>query len=122
MDEFETEMTTKGTSGTRSRSLDEVRSELLADDEVRTEYERLEPFEQLAIFVIRRRRTLGLTQAQLAERMGTSHSAVSRIESGQHKTSFDTLVKLGEAFGERFVFGFESGGAKRPVRELISVR
>jgi transcriptional regulator with XRE-family HTH domain len=63
----------------------------------------------------------GLTQQELAKRMGTSHSAISRIESGQHKTSVDTLQRLAEALGVRFVVGFESGPAERPVRELVSV-
>ena len=42
--------------------------------------ERLAPYEQIARIVIRRRLDLGLTQEQLAERMGTSYSAISRIE------------------------------------------
>jgi transcriptional regulator with XRE-family HTH domain len=37
----------------------------------------------LARIVIRRRGQLGLSQAELARRMGTSHSAISRIETGK---------------------------------------
>lgn len=80
---------------------------------------RLEPYEQLARIVIRRRMDLGLTQAQLAGRMGTSHSAISRIESGQHPTSVRTLQRLATALEMRFVMGFEHGPKKRPVRELV---
>lgn len=54
-----------------------------------------------------RRGSLGLTQAELAARMGTTASAVSRIESGQHATSARTLKKLGDALGARAVLGFE---------------
>jgi len=64
---------------------------------------------------------LGLSQQELAERMGTSHSAISRIESGQHKTSVETLRRLADALGLRFVVGFEHGSADRPVRELVTV-
>src|SRR5438270_720831 len=71
--------------------------------------ERLAPYEQLARIVIRRRMELGLTQEQLAERMGTSHSAISRIESGQHSTSVQTLQRLAAALEMRFVMGFEHG-------------
>jgi len=53
--------------------------------------------------------------------MGTSHSAISRIESGQHRTGVETLRRLSEALGLRFVMGFESGPPERPVRELVSV-
>jgi DNA-binding XRE family transcriptional regulator len=80
--------------------------------------ERLAPYEQLARILIRRRMDLGLTQAQLAERMGTSHSAISRIESGQHSTSVQTLQRLAEALEMRFVMGFEHP-ADKPVRELV---
>ncbi|MGH3002595.1 MAG: helix-turn-helix domain-containing protein [Gaiellaceae bacterium] len=82
--------------------------------------ERLAPYEQLAGIVVRRRMDLGLTQEQLAERMGTSHSAISRIESGQHSTSVQTLQRLADALEMRFVMGFEHGPAETPVRELVS--
>ena len=82
---------------------------------------RLAPYEQLARIVIRRRLDLGLTQEQLAGRMGTSHSAISRIESGQHGTSVQTLQRLAAALEMRFVMGFEHGPADKPVRELVPV-
>ena len=81
--------------------------------------ERLTPYEQLARIVIRRRTELGLTQEQLAGRMRTSHSAISRIESGQHGTSVQTLQRLAAALEMRFVMGFEHGPADKPVRELV---
>jgi transcriptional regulator with XRE-family HTH domain len=95
--------------------------ESLEDPAFRAEYERLAPYEELARIVIMRRAALGMTQAELADRMGTTASAVSRIESGQHATSAQTLKKLGDAFGGRAVVGFEFGSAKRPERELIAL-
>lgn len=95
--------------------------ESLKDPEFRAEYERLAPYEELAQIVIMRRAALGLTQAELATRMGTTASAISRIESGQHATSAQTLKKLGDAFGGRAVVGFEFGPAKRPERELVAL-
>lgn len=89
------------------------------DPQFRAEYERLAPYEELARIVIMRRAALSLTQAELAARMGTTASAVSRIESGQHATSAQTLKKLAAAFGVRAVLGFESGSAERPERELV---
>lgn len=83
--------------------------------------ERLAPYERIARFVIMRRAELGLTQKQLAGRMGTSHSAVSRIESGQHRTSVATLERLAHALEVRFVMGFESGPEDAPVRELVAL-
>jgi len=95
--------------------------ESLKDPEFRAEYERLAPYAELARIVIMRRAALGLTQAELAARMGTTASAISRIESGQHATSAHTLKKLGDAFGGRAVVGFEFGPAKRPERELVAL-
>jgi transcriptional regulator with XRE-family HTH domain len=72
----------------------------------RAELERLAPYETLARIVIRRRGALGLSQAQLAKRMGTSHSAISRIESGQHPTTVQTLRRLAAALDTHLVVGF----------------
>ena len=93
--------------------------ESLKDPAVRAEYERLAPYEALARIVIMRRGSLGLTQAELAARMGTTASAISRIESGQHATSARTLKKLGDALGARAVLGFEFGSTEHPERELV---
>jgi ribosome-binding protein aMBF1 (putative translation factor) len=87
----------------------------------RAEQKRLAPYEEIARIVIQHRMALGLSQQELAERMGTSHSAISRIESGQHKTSVETLRRLADALELRFVVGFESGSTDRPVRELVTV-
>lgn len=85
----------------------------------REAHDRLAPYEQLARIVVRRRTDLGLTQEELATRMGTSHSAISRIESGQHSTSVQTLQRLAATLEMRFVIGFEHGPAEKPVRELV---
>ncbi|SRR5713226_1885292 len=86
----------------------------------RGEQERLAQFEELARLVIKHRAGLGISQEELARRVGTSHSAISRIESGRHKTSVETLQRLAHALGLRLVLGFESGSRERPVRELVS--
>jgi ribosome-binding protein aMBF1 (putative translation factor) len=93
----------------------------LKNPEFRAEYERLAPYEELARIVIMRRAALDLTQAELATRMGTTASAVSRIESGQHATNAQTLKKLADAFGVRAVFGFEDGTTEQPERELVTL-
>lgn len=83
----------------------------------RDEYDRLEPFEQIARVVIMRRAELGLSQQEVAERMGTTASVISRIESGQHRTSTKTLRRLAEALEGHAVFGFEFDGAQE--QELV---
>jgi ribosome-binding protein aMBF1 (putative translation factor) len=79
--------------------------------EYRRERARLDPFEAIARQVILRRGELGLTQKELAERVGTSHSAISRLESGQHRASIATLERVGEALGLRLVVSLEPTAA-----------
>lgn len=40
------------------------------------------------------RRRAGLTQRELAERAGTTQSAVARLESGRTRPSFDTVLRM----------------------------
>ena len=86
----------------------------------RMEQRRIAQFEELARLVIKHRFELGLSQKELARRVGTSHSAISRIESGRHQTSVATLQRVARALGLRLVLGFESGPDDKPRRELIS--
>ncbi len=86
----------------------------------RAEQQRLAQFEDLARLVIKHRAALAISQQELARRVGTSHSAISRLESGRHKTSVETLQRVAGALGVRFVFGFESGPRNSPTRELVS--
>ena len=90
------------------------------DPEYRAAQERLAPYEGIARLVVTRRAELRLTQEQLAERMGTSHSAISRIESGQHRTTVATLERLAQALDVRLVLGFESGSSEAPVHQLVT--
>ncbi len=86
--------------------------------EYRDEAARLAPFEQVARMVIGRRIELGISQEQLAARMETSASTISRIESGQHVTSFTTLERLAAALEVKLLVGFETEAGDR---ELVSV-
>jgi ribosome-binding protein aMBF1 (putative translation factor) len=88
---------------------------------IRKEEARLAPYRGIARIIIMHRLDAGITQQELAERMGTSHSAVSRIESGWHTAKPETLSRLAEALDMRFVMGFESGPAENPKRELVAV-
>lgn len=86
--------------------------------------EEQKPYEDFARLVIQKRMQLGFTQEELARRMGTSHSVVSRLESGQHRFSFATMRKLAKALDTHLVCGFqdEAPGSKSrgtPKRELV---
>jgi ribosome-binding protein aMBF1 (putative translation factor) len=87
----------------------------------REAHDRLQPFEEIARIVIMRRARLGLSQQQLAERMGTTASVISRVESGQHRSSAETLRRLAEALEGHVVLGFEFGTEAQPERELVTL-
>jgi transcriptional regulator with XRE-family HTH domain len=71
--------------------------------------------------VIARRQALGLTQQELAACVGTSHSVISRIESGQRPTSVTTLRRLAEAFDTHLVVGFDDRPDEIRDAELVVV-
>jgi ribosome-binding protein aMBF1 (putative translation factor) len=81
----------------------------------------LEPFEQLARIVIMRRAKLGISQRDLAKRMGTTPSVIARIESGRHRASTETIRRLAQALDGQAVFGFDFGTPNRPERELVAL-
>src|SRR6188472_3478571 len=49
------------------------------------------------------RKHRGMTQAQLAEVLGTSQSAVNRIERGHQNLSLEMLARIGEALDSEIV-------------------
>lgn len=83
---------------------------LLADPTVKAAYDALEDEYTALRAILSARREAGLTQAQIAERMGTTASAVSRLEgslsSEKHSPSFATLRKYAAACGKKLVISF----------------
>lgn len=53
----------------------------------------------LAADLVARRRAEGLTQVEVAERMGTSQSAVARLEAGQGDLRLSSLERYAAALG-----------------------
>jgi len=76
---------------------------MLENPEVKAEYDALDTEFALLDECLAARRRAGLTQAEVAERMGTKAPAVARIESGggskRHSPSVTTLRKYAEAVG-----------------------
>jgi predicted transcriptional regulator len=81
---------------------EKLKARLLANPKVRAEYDTLAPESEIAAELLRARLRAGLSQAELAERMGTSQSAIARLESGQTLPSTKTLLRYAEATGSRF--------------------
>ncbi|MPY95882.1 MAG: helix-turn-helix domain-containing protein [Acidimicrobiia bacterium] len=56
---------------------------------------------QLLASLTARRRSLGLSQTEVAARMGTSQSAVARLEAGEADLRLSTLERYAAALGRR---------------------
>ena len=82
---------------------EEMVAEWLENPEFQAEYDALE--EEFAVFgaLIAARKTAGLSQAEVAKRMGTKPPAIARLESagGKHKPSptLNTLRRYANAVG-----------------------
>ena len=121
-DRMSTKTTRAKPAGPIGQPAQEARRQRARNSEYQAEAARLAPYEALARLVIKHRLERNLTQKELADRMGTSHSAISRIESGQHPASLQTMKRLAEALGARLVVGFESDtAASAATRELVAI-
>ncbi len=86
----------------------QVVAKLMQRPGVRKEVERIEREEGVLLdLLLKARHDAGLTQAQVAERMGTRPPAVARLEralaTGKHSPSLATLRKYAEACGKELV-------------------
>ncbi len=81
----------------------QLKEKALEKKAVREEYETLEPEFGLLREMLKARNEAGLSQADVAERMGTKPPAITRLESslssGRHSPSVATLKKYAEAVG-----------------------
>ena len=97
-----------------STSLQAYRAKLLADPEVKAAYDALEEEYALAKAILQARHLSGLTQEELAQRMGTTQSVIARLESGKHLPSSQTLQRVAHATGTHLQVKFVTS-ARRAV-------
>ena len=82
-------------------NLKAFKARALARPEVRREYDRLADEFSFLDDILRARSEAGLSQAEVAVRIGTTQSAVARLESagGGHSPSIATLQRYASALG-----------------------
>jgi transcriptional regulator with XRE-family HTH domain len=83
------------------REFRDFRSELLEDDDFRSEYRALEPEYTVAGQILATRLASGLSQQALAKAIGTSQSRVSSWERGEELPRLDALHRIAIATGSR---------------------
>ncbi|MBF0275946.1 MAG: helix-turn-helix transcriptional regulator [Nitrospinae bacterium] len=81
----------------------ELRNNMLSNPKVKAEYDLLQDEFSLFDELLNARINAGLTQAEVADRMGTKTPAIARLEAGggnkQHSPSISTLRKYANAVG-----------------------
>jgi transcriptional regulator with XRE-family HTH domain len=91
---------------------------LAANPEIDAAYARRYPYAAIALAVARLRARLDLTQAQFAAKLGTTQSAVARLESGRHGFQISLLNRIAATFGVDWSVSFAAEGepaAKVPM-------
>ncbi len=81
--------------------LSKIKNRWMKEPGFKEGYDALEEEFALASMLIEARTRAKLTQAELAERMGTAQSTIARLESGAAKPSLSTLERFAQATGTR---------------------
>ena len=77
-----------------------MKAELMQDEQFREEYEKLRPRYEIISRIIEVRKEQNMTQEQLARKIGTQKSNISRLESGNYNPSLDFLLKVASGLGK----------------------
>ena len=93
------------------KTFEQMKEKWMQDPEFRAEYERIEREEMPALdAILKARKEANLTQKEIAERMGISAPAVSRLESalvtGKSSPTVATLQKYAAAMGKKLEIRF----------------
>ena len=81
--------------------LKDLKKRWMEDPEFREDYARVDDEYALVEALVSARTAANLTQAELARRLGTTQSAVARLEGGRVSPSLATLRRYAEATGTR---------------------
>lgn len=84
-----------------------IKKKLLKNPNIKREYDLLQAEYEVIEKVIELRLKNKLTQKQLAEKIGTKQSAISRLEKAMVNPTLYTLSQLASVFGKRLVVEFK---------------
>ena len=75
----------------------------------------------IAAHIRERRYELDFTQQEVAERAGTSHSFISKLEGGEHIPTIPVLKRILAVLDEELLIGIERRGDSQMEREIAPV-
>ena len=90
------------------KTLKTIKRELLADAATRADYEAMADEYAIARELIAARVRAGMSQDEVAQRMGTTQSVVARLESGKRPPSMRTVQRFAQAVGGHLVLRIEA--------------
>ncbi len=82
------------------------KKEVLKDPVLKTEYDRQQPEFAVIQAILDARVKKGVTQKELAQKIGTKQSVISRLESGRANPSVAFLKKLAQALNSHLEIRF----------------
>ncbi len=85
---------------------EEIKEELLKDPAVAKTYKDLEPEYEIISQIIEARIEQNITQEELARKIGTRQSNISRLEGGNYNPSLQFLKKLAKGLGKELHISF----------------
>jgi transcriptional regulator with XRE-family HTH domain len=88
----------------------EILQEELQDPEFRAEWERTALARAVALAIVRYRGDHGLSQRDLAERLGMKQPQVARLELGEVNPSMETLMRVSGQLGIEFTIDVRPAG------------
>ncbi|MDO9509417.1 MAG: helix-turn-helix transcriptional regulator [Thermovirgaceae bacterium] len=91
----------------KPRTWKEVKKDLLRDPETASAYDELQEEFSFIASMIEARQKKGLSQADLAARIGTTQGNISRLESGRHNPSMRFLRKVAHALEKELEVSFK---------------
>lgn len=91
----------------------ELHKKWMKEPKYRKAFDALEEEFVVASAVIDVRNRAGLTQEELARKMGTTQPVIARLESGRSRPSMRTLERLAQATGSRLLISFAPCTPKR---------
>ena len=108
-------------SKTKGVALNDVLTKELEDPELRHHFEQRRLIHEVALTVRGMREACGLTQAELAEMIGSSQPVIARLERGldQRTPRWDTLHRIALALGKQLMLVFHDSRKKQaPLVEV----
>ena len=87
-------------------SFDKFLKDSLKNPKIKAEYDKLQPEFALIDALIKSRAKNNLTQRQLANKMGTKQSVISRLEIGRANPTFSFLKRLAKALNSNLEIRF----------------